>query len=164
MRKPALFAGTLVFLWLAVAGAQVNEPPLPPNLKIVPPGAGVAPRLAQLSGIWEGAWDYNAPAGGGSLRLFPMDAIGRGLKIAVLEINPPQVEAIYSFGGSPTNPGKSFRVAEASIAGDAIVLKWGQPGKKKTVTLQSTGNPGVANATLQLESNAQVLKATLRKK
>jgi hypothetical protein len=164
MRKTLVLTGILVFLWLAGAVAQVNEPPLPPNLKIVPPAAGVSPKLAQLSGIWEGAWEYRAPAGGGTRKLFPMDVMGRGVKIAVVEINPPKVEAIYSSGGSPTNPGKSFRVADASIAGEAIVLKWGQPGRQKTATLHAAGNPGMANATLQFENNAQVPKATLRKK
>lgn len=164
MRKAVVLTAVLVFLWLGLAAAQANEPSLPPNLKIVPPGAGVSPKLAQLSGIWEGAWEYNAPPGGGTRKLFPMDVMGRGVKIAVIAITPPKVEAVYATGGSPTNPGKSFRVAEASIAGDAIVLKWGQPGKQKTATLQAAGNPGMANATLQFEGNAQVLKAILRKK
>jgi hypothetical protein len=164
MRRPIIIAGILVLLSLSVAVAQVNEPPLPPNLKIMAPGAGVSPRLAQLSGIWEGAWEYRAPAGGGRLKLFSMDAVGRGLKIAIIAINPPNVEAIYATGGSESMPGKFFRVRDASVSGDDIVLKWGQSGKNKTLTLRPSGNPGVAHATLKFEHVPQVLNATLRKK
>jgi hypothetical protein len=164
MRNAIILAGILVFLCLSVAAAQVNEPPLPPNLKIMPPGAGVSPRLAQLSGIWSGAWEYRGPAGGGRLKLFAMDAVGRGVKIAIIAINPPNVEAIYATGGSESMPGKFFRVREASVAGDDIVLKWGPPGKNKTLTLRPSGHPGVAQATLKFEHVAQVLHATLRKK
>jgi len=164
MRRPVIITGILVLLSLSVAVAQVNEPPLPPDLKIMPPGAGVSPRLAQLSGIWAGAWEYRAPAGGGHLRLFPMDAVGRGLKIAIVAINPPKVEAIYATGGSDKMPAKFFRVRDASVSGDDIVLKWGQSGNNKTLTLRPSGSPGVAHATLQFEHVAQVLQATLRKK
>jgi hypothetical protein len=168
MRRPVIIAVVLVLLCLSVAVAQVNEPPLPPNLKIMPPGAGVSPHLAQLSGIWEGAWEYRAPAGGGRLKLFTMDtavdAMGRGLKIAIIAINPPNVEAIYATGGSESMPGKFFRVRDASVSGDDIILKWGQPGKNKTLTLHPSGNPGVAHATLKFEHSAHVLHVTLRKK
>lgn len=164
MRKPFIIAVVLVFLCFSVAVAQVNEPPLPPNLKITPPGAGVSSRLAQLSGIWEGAWEYRAPAGGGRLKLFSMDAVGRGFKIAIIAISPPNVEAIYSMGGAGNNPPKWFRVREASVTGDDIVLKWGQPGKMKTLTLRPSGNPGKAHATLKFEHVAEVLHATVRKK
>jgi hypothetical protein len=79
MIKSTFIIGLLVILCLSVAVAQVDEPPLPPNLKIIPPGAGVSPRLAQLSGVWEGTWDFKAPQGGGGIRkLFPMDIMGRG--------------------------------------------------------------------------------------
>jgi hypothetical protein len=164
VRKPGIIAATLVLLCFSMAAAQGNEPSLPPNLKIIPPGAGVSPRLAQLSGIWEGAWEYRAPAGGGRLKLFPMDVVGRGLKIAIIAINPPNVEAIYSTGGSERMPGKFFRVRDASVSGDDIVLKWGPPGEEKTLTLRPSGSPGVAQATLKFEHVARVLQATLRKK
>jgi len=164
MRKPIIVSGLLVFFCFSMAVAQVNEPPLPPNLKIIPPGAGVPPRLAQLSGVWEGAWDFNAPPGGGSRHLFPMDILGRSVKIAIVNITPPKVVAIFSTGGSPSNPGKWFRVSDASVSGDSIVLRWGLPGKKKTLTLSPSGGPGVANATLQTEEVAHILRATLRKK
>jgi hypothetical protein len=165
MRKTFVFVAILVFLCLSLAVAQVHEPPLPSNLEIKPPAAGVSPRLAQLSGIWEGSWDYE-PGGtpGGGMMLFPLDVTGWGLKIAILEINPPRVNAIYSFGGSTDKPGKSFRVRDASVSGDTIVLRWGKPGKKRTLTLSPSDNPNVANATMKFEHGAKVLKATLRKK
>jgi hypothetical protein len=164
MKKPLIIAVVLVFLCFSLALAQVNEPPLPPNLKITPPVAGVSPKLAQLSGIWEGAWEFRAPAGGGRLKLFGMDTVGRGLKIAIVAITPPTVEAIYATGGSESMPGKFFRVREASVSGNDIILKWGPPGKNKTLTLSPSGSTGVAQATLKFEHVAQVLHATLRKK
>jgi len=132
---------------------------LPDDLKIEAPSAGVSPRLAQLSGIWEGSWDYSAPpGGGGGQKLFQMDAIGRGVKIAIVKINPPNVQAVYA------SPGKTFRVREASVAGDTIVLRWGKPGKKRTLTLSPTGNPQAANAKLEFEGISQTVTAKLRKK
>lgn len=165
MIKPVLLTGILVFLCISVAIAQVHEPPLPPNLQIRPPAAGVSPRLAQLSGVWEGSWDYE-PGGtpGGGHTLFPMDVTGWGLKIAIVAINPPRVKAIYSYGGSSDQPGKWFRVRSASVSGDNIVLTWGKSGEKRTVTLSPSSSPTTANATLELGGKAKVLKATLRKK
>lgn len=164
MRKPIVIAAILVFLCLSMAVAQVQEPPLPANLKIRPPAAGVSPQLAQLSGIWEGSWDYKAAGGpGGFMMVLPMDVTGRGLKIAIMEIKPPRVGAIYSYGGSTDKPGKWFRVRNASVSGDNIVLQWGKPGEKRTVNLRPS-SPTTANATLELEGSGKVLNATLRKK
>ena len=156
MRRIAMLTGILVFLCLSAAVAQE----LAPDLKIVPPAAGVPPRLAQLSGIWEGAWESSISG----KTVVPMDAIGWGIKVAIVEITPPKVEAFYATSGSPGNPGKSFRVRDASIAGEAIVLKWGQPGEEKTITLTPSGKPGVAQATMETEGKTRVYKATLRKK
>ncbi len=165
MGKPVLISGILVFLCISVALAQVNEPPLPANLQIRPPAAGVSPQLAQLSGVWEGSWDYDTGGGpGGGMSVFPIDITGWGLKIAIAAINPPRVKAIYSYGGSTNQPGKWFRVRNASISGDSIILKWGKPGEQRILTLRPSGSPTTANATLQLEGTAKVLKATLRKK
>jgi len=93
-----------------------------------------------------------------------MDITGRGLKIAIVAINPPRVAAIYSYGGSSGQPGKFFRVRNASVAGDSIILKWGKPGENRTLTLRPTGNPQEAEATLDAEGAPQALKAKLRKK
>ncbi len=165
MRKTFILAVVLVFLCLSLAVAQVNEPPLPPDLKIIPPGSGVSPRLAQLSGIWEGTWDFKAPLGGGGrLKTFPMDIMGRGVKIAIVEIKPPKIQAVYAFSGTPQKPGQWFWIKDASISGDSIVLKWGQPGRIKTVTLSPSGTPGEARATLQAETVDHALNAVLRKK
>lgn len=166
MRKTCFFALAVILAYAALSGAlaQSPEPSLPANLKIEPPAAGVSPRLAQLSGIWEGAWDYVAPPGGGGKMLFQMDIIGRGLKIAIVAISPPTVEAIYSGGGDKDRPGKWFRVRNASVSGDSIILRWGPPGGQKTLTLRPSDNPGVAHATLESEGAPRPLKATLRKK
>jgi len=160
MRKTGFFALAVILVYSVLSGAlaQPPEPSLPANLKIEPPAAGVSPRLAQLSGIWEGSWDYVVPPGGGGQRLFPMDVIGRELRIAIVRITPPNVKAIYA------RPGRSFQVSEASVAGDTIVLRWGQPGEKKTLTLSPTGDPKVAEAKLEIEGRAKALTAKLRKK
>ena len=161
MKKAGLWVIAIFLVGFCFSGvwAQPPEPTLPDNLKIEPPSAGVSPRLAQLSGIWEGAWDFvPPPAGGGGQKLFSMDAIGRKVKIAIVKIAPPDVKAIYA------RPGKSFQVREASVAGDSIVLRWGKPGKKKTLTLSPTGNPQVADAKLEFEGMGRPLTAKLRKK
>ena len=161
MRKASLLVTAVFLVGICFSGAwaQPSEPTLPDDLKIEAPPAGVSPRLAQLSGIWEGAWDFKAPmGGGGGHKLFPMDVTGRGLKLAIVKINPPNVRAIYA------SPGKTFQVREASVAGDTIVLRWGKPGKKKTLTLSPTGNPQEANAKLEFEGTSHTVKAKLRKK
>jgi hypothetical protein len=162
MRKTGFFALAVILAYAALSGAlaQSPEPSLPANLKIKPPAAGVSPRLAQLSGIWEGSWNYDAPPGGGGFRTFPFDVIGRELKIAIVKITPPSVKAIYA------RPGKSFPVREASVAGDTIILRWGHPGEMKTLTLSPTGNPKVAKATLDIEGKLRggSLTAKLLKK
>lgn len=160
MKKTGVLALAVILVCSGLSGAwaQHPEPSLPPNLQIEPPAAGVSPRLAQLSGIWEGSWDYVPGPGGGGHMLFPMDAIGRELKIAIVKIAPPNVKAIYA------GPGKSFPVREASVAGDTIVLRWGKPGEKKTLTLSPTGNTQVAEAKMEIEGKGKALTAKLRKK
>ena len=160
MRKFGLLiiAIFLVGFCLSGAMAQAPEPTLPDDLKIEPPSVGVSPRLAQLSGIWEGSWEYESRPGGGGQKLFSMDVMGRGVKIAIVKIAPPEVKAIYA------RPGKSFQVREVSVAGDTIVLRFGKPGAKRTLTLSPTDNPQVADAKLVFEEKGRPLKATLRKK
>ncbi len=160
MRKSGLLIIAVFLLGFGLSGAwaQPSAPTLPDNLKIESPEAGISPRLAQLSGIWEGSWEYKAPPGGGGQKLFPMDIIGREVKIAIVKISPPHVEAIYA------RPGKSFRVKEASVEGDTIVLRFGKPGAKRTLTLSPTGNPQVTEAKLEFEGISQTVKAKLRKK
>ena len=99
LRKSILLVIALFLVGFCESGAwaQPAEPSLPDHLKIEPPAAGVSPRLAQLSGIWEGTWDYLAPLGGGGRqKSFRMDEVGRGVKIAIVKITPPNVEAIYA--------------------------------------------------------------------
>lgn len=167
MKKSGALACTVFLVFFCLSGvlAQIHEPPLPGNLKIQPPGPEVPPQLAQLVGVWEGMWDY-APAGdpGGGLFLGQMDITGRGLKIAIVKIKPPRVRAIYSYGGSAEKPGKFFMVRNASASGDSIILKWGKPGQKRTLTLGATGNPNVADAKLEAEGARKPLTAKLRKK
>jgi hypothetical protein len=159
-----MVVGILAFLGFSLNPVPAQGPDLPPGAKIVPPAAGVSPRLAQLSGVWEGAWEFDFPAGGGGKKLYAMEVLGREVKIAVLEIAPSRVNALCAMGGTPENPLRWFQVREASVAGDAMVLKWGMSGEQKTLTLRPTGNPGVAQATLDLEKAPRPFKATLRKK
>jgi hypothetical protein len=46
-----------IFISVAEAGEYINSCPVPDNLKIIEPdGNAVPPKLALLSGIWEGNW------------------------------------------------------------------------------------------------------------
>ena len=61
MKKIILSCFVLVFasmfISLAEAGEYINDCPVPDNLKIIEPdGNVVPPKLALLSGIWEGNW------------------------------------------------------------------------------------------------------------
>jgi hypothetical protein len=50
-----------IFISLAEAGEYINNCPVPDNLKIIEPdGKVVPPKLALLSGIWEGNWMSSA--------------------------------------------------------------------------------------------------------
>ncbi len=50
-----------IFISLAEAGEYINNCPVPDNLKIIKPdGNAVPPKLALLSGIWEGIWTMSA--------------------------------------------------------------------------------------------------------
>lgn len=160
MKKTGLLVIAIFLVGFCLSGAmaQPSEPTLPDGLKIESPPAGISPRLAQLSGIWEGSWEYESRPGGGGQKLFSMDVMGRGVKIAIAKINPPNVQAVYA------SPGKTFQVREASVAGDTIVLRFGKPGAKRTLTLSPTDNPQVADAKLEYEEMGRTLKAKLRKK
>jgi hypothetical protein len=47
----------LMFIFLAEAGEYINNCPVPDDLQIIKPdGNTVPPKLALLSGIWEGSW------------------------------------------------------------------------------------------------------------
>ena len=61
MKKVILSCFLLVFvasfISLAEAGQEINGCPVPDNLKIIKPDSNVVPpKLALLSGIWEGNW------------------------------------------------------------------------------------------------------------
>ena len=65
MKKLAVFFHVLVFVSIfisfAEAGEYINNCPVPDNLKIIEPdGNVVPPKLALLSGIWEGSWTTSA--------------------------------------------------------------------------------------------------------
>jgi hypothetical protein len=50
-----------MFISLAEAGEYINNCPVPDNLKIIEPdGNVVPPKLALLSGVWEGSWTTSA--------------------------------------------------------------------------------------------------------
>jgi hypothetical protein len=65
MKKLTVFFHVLVFvsifISLAEAREYINNCPVPDNLKIIEPdGSVVPPKLALLSGIWEGSWSSSA--------------------------------------------------------------------------------------------------------
>jgi hypothetical protein len=50
-----------IFISLSEAGEYINNCPVPDDLKIIEPdGNVVPPKLALLSGVWEGSWTMSA--------------------------------------------------------------------------------------------------------
>lgn len=100
--------------------------PFPSEIRIEPPAPGLPPKVAALSGIWEGLWDL------GDKRYLPTT-------IAIERLAPAELSAIYAWGTAPWNPppemAPSWRRVPGRVQGDTAVLRWGTPPKDFTVTL-----------------------------
>jgi hypothetical protein len=107
MKKSNLLLGLLAmmvssFVLCPLASAEWS--PLPKDVRVVPPGPEIPPKLARFSGTWEGTF--------GSM----MD--GRQATLVVEEIRPSQSEGfeatvVYSWSGNPDSPAgwKRLKVA-----------------------------------------------------
>ncbi len=111
---------------LALFGcATVNpDPPLPDNIRIVPPQSAPAD-AAVFSGQWVGQWD-----------------IGRNSKLVVEEIDYPKVVAIYSVGAYRANASDNgmpgWNRLKGEISNGFLILKTNS-GATITYKLQPDG-------------------------
>lgn len=84
------------------ASVQLNplsvSPPLPTNMKIIPPNANLPLEISKFSGIWEGTWCFR-PHGGAARDT------RRAILVVEEIISPESVRVIYSWG--PTSSGGS---------------------------------------------------------
>lgn len=130
--------------WYEGPSEFTNEPPLPQDLTIQPPGAAVPAQLAKFSGIWDGSWSN-----------------GQCVTIAIERIAPPTVVAIYAIGAVRTTKGIWHKI-KGTVTGDKIFLRWGRKDSVRTVTLQATGDPREIKATFERETRS--MEARLRKR
>ena len=96
--------------------------PLPDDLKIEPPGPGISPSIARLSGAWQGGLAICIPY--------------RSTTVVVEKLSLEGVTAVYSWGESKAVAPGWLRVI-GSVQGDRIVLKFGQPPHDSTMYLDT---------------------------
>jgi hypothetical protein len=140
MKKYAVVCVGIILL-VVLSGCATSQstgnwrtyPPLPADMKIQPPPAGLPENIAALSGAWAGQW-------GGAGASIPCT-------IVIERITPQEVSAIYSAGDftrDPDPPG--WRRVKGTVDGDKIVLRWEvgeQPDPRRdrvTMTLQKKGS------------------------
>ena len=132
MRKRSCFvfsvfiqASLILALGLAGSGGTVDRralTPLPDDVKIEPPGPGVSPSVARLSGAWQGELAICIPY--------------RPTTVVVEKLGPEGVTAVYSWGEyERAVPG--WRRVTGTVQGDRIVLKFGLPPHDSTMYLDT---------------------------
>ena len=92
----------LGILLAGCAEEPIPVPPMPPDLRVVPPPTSVPRENAKFSGRWVGKWD---------------DALDHILVVELEIQNDPATEviAVYSWGGSGRS-GSAYRAGRASAA------------------------------------------------
>ncbi len=132
MRKGSPFAFSVfiracLILALGLAGSAWAADwrtltPLPDDLKMEPPGPGISPSIARLSGAWQGDLAICLPY--------------RSTTVIVEKLGLEGVMAVYSWGEyKGAVPG--WRRVTGTIQGDRIVLKFGQPPHDSTMYLDT---------------------------
>ena len=103
--------------------------PLPGEITIDMPSRDVPPKVAKLSGVWQGQWQFSGSS-------------GLSTTIIIERIDRKGVSAIYSWNGYSWNSSETMKPGwlrvRGSVEGDLIVLKWGTPPQTFTVTLELT--------------------------
>jgi hypothetical protein len=130
----SVFAAACLILALGLAGSAGAADwrtltPLPDDLKIEPPGPGVSPSVARLSGVWQGELAPACPY--------------RPTTVVVEKLGLDGVTAVYSWGETADYswgyervvPG--WRRVTGTIQGDRIVLKLGEPPHDSTMYLDT---------------------------
>jgi hypothetical protein len=132
MRKRSHFAFSVfiracVILALGLAGSAGavdwrTLTPLPDDLKIEPPGPGISPSIARLSGAWQGEMAICVPY--------------RSITVVVEKLGPQGVTAVYSWG-EYGNDVPGWRRVTGTVQGETTVLKFGQPPHDSTMYLDT---------------------------
>jgi hypothetical protein len=140
MKKLIVFFHVLVFvsifISLAEAGEYINNCPVPDNLKIIQPdGNVVPPKLALLSGVWEGNWISSA--------IFILEQIKENEAVVVLAWagNTARSQAGTSFAPGfvrlkcPIKQGEdgNYRLICAAKSGTNILIQTNDPKQIRVV-------------------------------
>jgi hypothetical protein len=111
----------LMFISLAASGEYINNCPVPDDLQIIKPdGNAVPPKLALLSGIWEGNWASSA--------IFVVE-----------QIKENEAVVIFAWAGTTarTQSGVSFA---PGFVRQKCPIEQGEDGNYRiTLTLKTTG-------------------------
>lgn len=129
-----------LFLLLSLTGTALSEDSaqLPEGLKIIPPASNVPPRIANYSGIWEGRWLESR----------------QEVKIAIVEINPPDVKAIRAWGFRKGQPAGWKREKGTIVGDDKLLLT----GRNSELELTPTDNPDIIRAEITVVVDPWVSK------
>lgn len=96
-----------------------NYTPLPDQINIEPPDASIPPKVAQLSGVWQG--QLQSLGGKGAI-------LSTSCTIVIEKIRPDGVSAIFSWGtwggGGRMPPG--WARAKGVVEGETIILTLGK--------------------------------------
>ncbi|MBI4824878.1 MAG: hypothetical protein HY807_00445 [Nitrospirae bacterium] len=57
--KKNIFLILISFVMFSLIGCVTTPPPLPEDLKLIPPSSDVLPEIAAFAGVWEGKWSMN---------------------------------------------------------------------------------------------------------
>ena len=115
------FPAAVLSAMLLFSGPTFAEVPLPYDIKVIAPAAGLPPQLAAFSGKWNGTWSGT------------LEAV-----LIVEEIDAQRAKVIYAWGDAPTwQIVKGFRRYQATVGqNDEIQFK----DDTLTFTIQMNAN------------------------
>jgi hypothetical protein len=107
----------LVMLWASIsmqsASGQLNplavSPPLPADMKIIPPNSNLPPEISKFSGIWEGTWCFRPHLG-------PARDVQRAILVIEEIVSPENVRLIYTWGPHPLGYEPGWKRYQGSIS------------------------------------------------
>lgn len=140
MKRIALVVVVMVAFGVLGCATTSALTPLPRDINIIAPDPSLG-KIAECSGAWSGNWDNDS---------------FQATTIALEKIEQREVIAAYAFGPYKGYPGGSFRVV-GRIKNDSIVLEWGEPNAKRTVTLTPVGDKLIAEYRKPGQFNRAVL-------
>jgi len=126
----------ILLLGLAVSAETADwrtVTPLPDDLKIEPPGPGVPPSVARLSGVWQGELACCLPGQPTTLVVEKLTLEGVTTLYSWGEYGEYKFRAVCGHKGAV--PG--WQRGTGTIQGDSIVLKFGEPPHDSTMYLDT---------------------------